>query len=182
MTASDIQIVLARHYFDIRRDAIFLNTHHGPSLGESDMVIVRPSGWVIEVEVKVSLSDFKADLEKGKNRGHDVGKHDRLALGNPKRVRPDGSWQDVLDVDDRQPHTCRNFWFAVPLDLLEKVKPQLPLHAGLLGVSHNKVVESAAAPNLKAGKIKPETLLNLYRSMYFKHWHRLFSDYHARLR
>jgi hypothetical protein len=37
--------------------------------GEIDLMVVRPSGWATEIEIKVSVSDVKADLLKG--HGHD---------------------------------------------------------------------------------------------------------------
>lgn len=175
-------MAVARHFFDYRRDLIFLNTHHGPSLGESDMVIVRSSGWAMEVEVKISWADFRADLAKGQTK-RDPGKHDRLALGDPRYTPFSAGRSSALDLSDRSPHTCRHFYFAAPSELATRIQPVLPLHAGLLAVdSKLRVHEVTAAPRLNARKIEPDTLMKLYRSLYFKHWDRLLREHHRRLR
>ena len=40
------------------------NISWGLGVHEIDLFVVRPSGYAIEVEIKVSLSDFKADFNK----------------------------------------------------------------------------------------------------------------------
>lgn len=68
MNALDIEIAVARH-FGWRNNIIVPNVSWGLLDYEADMVIVRPSGWAIEVEIKVSRNDIKADLEKWHNHG-----------------------------------------------------------------------------------------------------------------
>lgn len=64
----DIEIAVARH-FNPRLNLIVPNVSWGlPGLQyEADMVVLRPSGYAAEVEIKTSASDIKADLGKGHN-------------------------------------------------------------------------------------------------------------------
>lgn len=64
MHAGDIELVLANH-FGYRHNLIVPNVswgifHHQ----EVDVLILRPSGYAVEIEIKVSVSDVKRDLDK----------------------------------------------------------------------------------------------------------------------
>jgi len=61
----DIEIAVARH-FDYRTNIIVPNVSWGlPGLRyEADLVVLRPTGWAIEVEIKVSADDIRQDLKK----------------------------------------------------------------------------------------------------------------------
>jgi len=62
--AGDMEVTLARH-FDYRQNLIVPNVYYGLGFWhELDLLIVRPSGYAVEVEIKVSLSDLKADKKK----------------------------------------------------------------------------------------------------------------------
>ena len=64
MTAQQIEIAIARHY-DYRRNVIVPNVYWGLNLHyEADLVVLRPSGWAVEVEIKVSAADIVADTKK----------------------------------------------------------------------------------------------------------------------
>lgn len=65
MKTSDIEISVAK-YFDYRRNVIVPNVSWGLGLRyEADLVVLRKSGFAIEIEIKTSASDIKADLKKG---------------------------------------------------------------------------------------------------------------------
>jgi len=56
-------------YLDPRRQLIVANVSYGWDLPyEADLVVVRPSGHAIEIELKVSRADIRADANKG--HGH----------------------------------------------------------------------------------------------------------------
>jgi hypothetical protein len=64
LTAPDIEILIARH-FNYRTNIIVPNVSWGLGLlYEADLVVLRPSGYAVEVEIKISRSDIKADLNK----------------------------------------------------------------------------------------------------------------------
>ena len=64
MTSQQVEIAVAQH-FDYRRNIIVPNISWGMGLHyEADVVVLRASDYCIEVEIKVSASDIKADLKK----------------------------------------------------------------------------------------------------------------------
>jgi len=64
MNTREMEIELAR-FFDSRANIIIPNVHWGLGLAyEADLVIVNPSRYVTEIEIKVSKGDIKADLSK----------------------------------------------------------------------------------------------------------------------
>ncbi len=64
MTSQQVEIAVAQH-FDYRRNIIVPNISWGMGLHyEADVVVLRASDYAIEVEIKVSASDIKADLKK----------------------------------------------------------------------------------------------------------------------
>ena len=64
MTANEVEIAVA-DYFNPRMNVIVPNISWGMGLRyEADMVVLRPSGWAIEIEIKVTRSDIAADLRK----------------------------------------------------------------------------------------------------------------------
>ena len=64
MTSQQVELAVANH-FDYRRQVIVPNVSWGMGLlYEADIVVLRKSNWAIEVEIKVSASDIRADLKK----------------------------------------------------------------------------------------------------------------------
>lgn len=64
ITAQDIEIAVARH-FNYRVNIIVPNVYWGFGLRyEADLVVLRPSGWAEEIEIKITAADIKADLKK----------------------------------------------------------------------------------------------------------------------
>lgn len=61
--------------FNIRQNLIIPNVSWGFEIHECDLLIVRNSGYVIEVEIKVDLADLKNDFKK--KHGH-VDKQNRI--------------------------------------------------------------------------------------------------------
>lgn len=63
MTERDAQRVLARH-FDPYQQTVVPNCYFAG--GEMDLLVVSKAGYLIEVEIKLSRSDWKADAAKSK--------------------------------------------------------------------------------------------------------------------
>lgn len=85
---------------------------------ESDFFCVSASGYAIEVEIKISKSDFKADFKKEM-------KHLNLVGDNPSALKPN------------------KFYYACPDGLISLV--EIPAYAGLIywnGSSCRKVKEA----------------------------------------
>lgn len=84
LTAQQVEIVVA-NYFDYRRNLIVPNVYWGLGLHyEADLVVLRPSGWAIEVEIKVSAADIRADLNK--RRQHDSNLFRELYFAVPESL------------------------------------------------------------------------------------------------
>ena len=63
MRTIEIELAVAR-YFDPRKNLIVPNVSWGLVSHECDLLILRKSGYTIEVEIKISLADLKKDLKK----------------------------------------------------------------------------------------------------------------------
>lgn len=63
LTVKDIQALLAG-YFGIRNNIIVPNVSWGMLDYEADLLIMNKSGYVTEIEIKRSWSDFLADFKK----------------------------------------------------------------------------------------------------------------------
>lgn len=127
---------------------------------EADLVLFQPSGWVHEVEVKVSVADFHRDLRKPK--------HEILLRG---WTSPGGSGRPVQNL-------VRRFYFAMPAELWDKVREQIPAHAGLIlcscfypgAIGTMKAWIEKKAPDLPARKWGAEDRDRLLLSHYYRNW------------
>lgn len=85
---------------------LLLTVERGFHWGNPDALGVLPDRRLVEVEIKISMSDFRANHKKPHMQG--------LALG----------------VDS--PGLPSIYYFLVPEALVSKVEPELPVYAGLL--------------------------------------------------
>ena len=63
LSYTEIELAIAK-YFDIRKNIVIPNISFGFNIHECDLFIIKPSGYVVEVEIKRSISDLKADFKK----------------------------------------------------------------------------------------------------------------------
>jgi hypothetical protein len=112
---------------------------------ESDLLVINSQGYLEEVEIKISLSDFKADFTNKKD------KHKRISLDKTK---------------------LHKFWYCVPFELKDKVIDLIPKYAGLLYISRaNNVCIAKNAPTLKNGVILQDAdKVKLLRLAYIRIW------------
>lgn len=99
---------------------------------ESDFFCQSSSGYLIEVEVKISVSDFKADFKKEKHKylsGQD----------NSKKFIPN------------------KFYYAVSEEIASKI--EVPKYAGLIVISNNKTDFVKKAPLIHKEKIDARKIL-----------------------
>jgi len=67
ITTIEIECEIAK-YFGIRKNIIVPNISWGLSgMHECDVFIIKPTGFAVEVEIKISRSDLLADFKKGHN-------------------------------------------------------------------------------------------------------------------
>jgi hypothetical protein len=85
MHAGDMEVILARH-FNPRVNFIVPNVFWGLNFRhELDLLIVRPSLWATEIEIKVTFSDLKADKKKAHCHGSE--KIRELYFAVPEKLR-----------------------------------------------------------------------------------------------
>jgi hypothetical protein len=63
MNCIEIETLVAQHW-NVRQNIIVPNVHWGLNLHECDLLILSNSNYATEIEIKVSKSDLKKDLEK----------------------------------------------------------------------------------------------------------------------
>lgn len=124
MKASDVLnslIGFKNHCLWSPMSVIAVPNSHGLVGYEADLLILRESGWLDEVEIKVSASDFRREFTaKTKQR-----KHDKLRTG--------------VSFFPAEPIAIRHFYFAMPLDVFQKVQNEVPEYAGIILVDPPKV-------------------------------------------
>ena len=97
----EIEVAIAK-LFDVRKNIIVPNISWGLiGMHECDMFLIKKSGLAVEIEIKISKSDFMADLKK--NHQH-------------------------IDVQ----HRISEFYYAMPIDLIDKCIDLIPEHAGII--------------------------------------------------
>lgn len=133
---------------------------------EADLIIVQRSGFLYEVEIKVSVSDFRNEF-KSKTK---IRKHELLKV-------PGG--------------LVKRFYYAMPVEVYEKVKDEIPEYAGVIVVREgtanrwkptkadfNNTVEEAVfrptkvkeARNLPARKLTNAERQKVYEIVYYAYW------------
>ncbi len=174
-TAGGVMRECLRHW-DFRKNQIIPNSYLAG--WEADLLVIRPSGWVEEVEIKISKSDFRAEWK------HKAEKHEDLRLGrcrylgwnavehgshpedDPRLVERRG----FLYIRDR-PSLVRKFWFAMPATLAAALLDEVPADYGVLAVGHLAAEVLREPTVLKcARKITDADRLKALDSMYFRYW------------
>lgn len=148
---------------------------------EADMLAISRSLYATEFEIKLSLSDFRADLKKR-------AKHASLS-GKVKKVPNPYSWgqeeKEIEVPEDIQEHGIRfwkyrcychlrpkQFWyvihgFDVPIN-------ELPDYAGLMRYTGQKVYPIfetiKQAPILKAQKVDQTRITHAIGNMLYRYW------------
>lgn len=80
--------------------------------GQPDVLGILQSRYLLEIEIKRSLSDFRANAKK-------------------RHIQNRFSQDDGISKVFRE-MAPKQFWFMVPENLVEKVLPELPDYAGLM--------------------------------------------------
>lgn len=147
MTAKEISWLLAvrgSSPFKVRRHiAVVPNVSWGLLPWEADLLVLRNTGYLVEIEIKISLQDWKADFEKTK--------HKWLA-GNDQWIR--------------------EFYYAAPKKLAERWQElNIPEYAGVISVDEKGIeVLRSAHPRKPAKKLTEEDQKRLLRLAAIKAW------------
>lgn len=166
MNSADIQNALvgfgSNCLWSPRRVTAARNTN-GVSYWESDLLIIHESGWTWEIEIKVSVSDFRREFTKK------AGKHRRIQ---------EGKWTEKGYFSHERESLIRKFFFAMPVDVYEKVKDQVPDYAGVIlldpakkdGWGRLRPWIAKKAKDLPARRATPEDRAKMKESVYYRYW------------
>lgn len=135
-----IRNVLERHYLS---NPTYLINNLYVFRWESDYLAKTRAGYWYEVEIKISLSDFKNDFKK-------EDKHHALKEG-----RRFSKWKGWVYGEPRPNY----FSYCVPHYLVPKVQDLVPEYAGLISVSeYGYLVTHKAPPKLHSEKLSDDQL------------------------
>jgi hypothetical protein len=194
------EIDMQRAFYGVhsqRYELVADNVYLGWCGGEMDIFGMRKSGFIDEVEIKLSASDFKADFKKtvrvscepytpdpefntcsfkycAKCHGSGVNEQTGAPCGNWSR------WGEQTSIkipkhealkDGR--HSCNYFSFFLPVELVDKC--EIPDYAGLYTFDPTQrnqwgVKEVKKAPRLHSRKISEHNKYSTARKMHFRYW------------
>jgi len=146
-TAHEIKYAVAS-YFRYERQAALVSTErpiYGVTAGVPDVLVCMPNRKLVEIEVKVSMSDFRADAKKYK-------------------------WK-YMKSEWAKNKGPSQFYYAVPTKLVEKVKAELPEGAGLIScrwdgrcVGGTAVVVERKAPVLHKTRLDLKSIVRMAKN------------------
>jgi hypothetical protein len=84
MHCGEIETIMAR-YLDSHINMIVPNVSYGLHIHEVDLLVVKPSRWASEIEIKISVADLRADLKKP--HGHRSNKIKFLYFAVPEEIK-----------------------------------------------------------------------------------------------
>lgn len=144
---------------------------------ESDMLSVLKSGYINEYEIKISLSDFRADAKKS-------GKHELLRTGMRSPTECEQSWIDRM-IENGWEIPYKNydkllckfkelrpnyFWYVCPQDLIPI--NEVPEYAGLIYVCNDRwrLSKVKTAPRLHTEKVSEKIKNSIMTSLAWRYW------------
>ena len=136
MKARDIERAIINSNYARKAHIMSLRTYLAHEL---DVMLVSKSMYVTEFEIKVSLSDFRADFKKEKHEGFSI----------------------------RRGGKIRRFFFVCPYGMIPP--DLIPDYAGLIYVDENGFIETIKdAPVMRASKLNQADISRIYRSIMYR--------------
>lgn len=136
-----------------KADLVVPNVSWGFLDWEADLLVVTQRGRLNEVEIKTSVADFRADAKKD------------------KWLRP--------VINQRFNETINCFYYAMPLEVYEKVKDEIPEFSGAI-VYYHETKKSAVTKkpkiNRAARSLKDSDKVKLARLLGFRYWNLVRSE------
>lgn len=145
MNEYDIQQALFYHFQS--RSVIAVPNYTPAYWYECDFFQVTTSLYWVEFEIKISLSDFRADFKKTAKHKVLLGSYNG-STGGPRR-----------------------FWYVVTEEIAERVQAELPAYAGLMTCFSNGLIKIVfKAPCLTSSKLKKTPIPGLLERFYWRFW------------
>jgi hypothetical protein len=152
-----------------RYEIVAPNIYLDWQFNEMDLMALRRSGYIDEIEIKLSRSDYLADFKKTV----DVKSAYRCLIDN--RYSHEGHYKKFKHeaLQEGMPN-CNYFSFLMPDELAEKC--DIPEYAGLYtckvdNAGHIRVREVKPAPLLHKRKITEKMKYQIGRKMAYRYWH-----------
>jgi len=130
MTAKDIDKYLRSHFENNSRymvSNVYAFDHH---YLETDFLVVKENGFILDIEVKISRNDFKADFKKKK---HEILKNGCITLDRFYARQEGGKLVKYFKGDVLKIDIPNRFYFCVPEGLVSV--DEVPDYAGLFYVN-----------------------------------------------
>jgi len=180
MNSTQIQNILRANY---NHDYVLENQYI--FYWESDYFGITKTGYVWEIEVKISVSDFRADFQKNfKHRCLMFNKQKLVAHENQETItrKPAGmiekngrlvrQWEDVGEGYCRLIYgkniIPNRFFYAAPAEIASKVAKLVPKYAGLLAIGdRNEIKVIKNAPLLHREKMFEQLKTTLLSKFYY---------------
>jgi len=159
MTAKDIDGFLKKCYENSVKYFVSNIYFFDNGYCETDVLLVRNNGYLNDIEIKVSKSDFLADFKKlQKHRILETGYH-RHPYDKP--IKADNWYKADTDIPAERPN---RFYYCCPENLIQK--HEVPKYSGLLWMSESgQLTKIKEAPLLHKDKIEVES--KLCRKFYY---------------
>jgi len=132
---------------------------------EADVFELTSANYFVEYEIKISMADFKKDIDKHKRAWND------------EKKKMDYTYKHELLADSAVFGPCR-FWYVMPEKLAATIvgKNLLPKYAGLISVKDDKRYspdQIKKAPQLHRKKIEKDIKEHIFKCGYFRYIYNL---------
>ena len=165
ITTKDIEIAVVNCIFPPRQFMVIPNASWGMKLDfEADLLVITKANWAYEVEIKISISDARADQKKSRKK---------YEYRDGKFV---GGDRTKYEAGKPQSKHIKGFYYAFPECLYEKMLPILPAYAGIIAVKRyesNKCCYAKyerSATFQKVEKYPVEKIIQAGRLMQIRYW------------
>ena len=152
--------------FCSRYELVANNLYLGWCGGEMDIFGMRKSGFVDEVEIKRSVSDFRADFKKTVTVRKEHTKFYPENISAFQRIAPK---HEALKLGH---HSCNYFSFYLPAEIVDKC--EIPDYAGLYVFDGpdcwHSIREVKKAPRLHTRKISNHNKYHTAKKMHYRYW------------
>ena len=139
---------------------------------ECDVYSVTKSGYGVEYEIKLTLSDFRADAKKHKRELNPMHVASKTSARGYKKDR----------LEEGHVKGPSRFYYVVPIEIADEVENELPPFAGLKVATKAKttprayVNDRADAKRLHNQKVSDDEIRKVHERLYHRFWNQFVKD------
>jgi len=169
ITAKEMQAAFYRHTF--QRYELLVPNAFMHYTSEMDLVGLRKSGFIDEIEIKVSVQDFKADFKKTAGVSGKASYWPCFLSGGKQSYPMTVHWPKHEAIQEGE--LTNYFSFMLPEDIADQC--DVPEYAGLYIArrdkdGHVRINEVRTAKRLNTKKITERQKYELARKMAYRYW------------